>query len=182
MSYYERPATIALCEAVLDSPPGARDRRELGQRDRLRRVAAVKRQLKERGTHDELLAAGGLYAELYQTQFARRPARSAGDNDGKPTMAGQRAVPPGTQGQTIAGAGRPRRPARALTFQPDEGSSARTRRSPRRPAGWSSPNRGHWGSPKDHRLRANPAGEGRHARLVPEQGDDRPARRGHRRI
>ena len=24
----------------------------------------------ERGTHDELLAAGGLYAELYHTQFA----------------------------------------------------------------------------------------------------------------
>jgi ATP-binding cassette, subfamily B, bacterial len=33
--------------------------------------------LKERGTHDELLASGGLYAELYRTQFARRPARSA---------------------------------------------------------------------------------------------------------
>jgi ATP-binding cassette subfamily B protein len=26
----------------------------------------------ERGTHDELLAAGGLYAELYHTQFARQ--------------------------------------------------------------------------------------------------------------
>ena len=24
----------------------------------------------ERGTHDDLLAAGGLYAELYRTQFA----------------------------------------------------------------------------------------------------------------
>jgi ATP-binding cassette, subfamily B, bacterial len=56
-------------------------------------------EVKERGTHDELLAAGGLYAELYQTQFARRPARSAGDNDGKPTMAGRRAVP-GTQRPT----------------------------------------------------------------------------------
>jgi ATP-binding cassette subfamily B protein len=33
--------------------------------------------LTERGTHDELLAAGGLYADLYHTQFARRPARSA---------------------------------------------------------------------------------------------------------
>ena len=34
----------------------------------------------ERGTHDELLAAGGLYAELYRTQFTRRPSRRAGDN------------------------------------------------------------------------------------------------------
>ena len=29
-------------------------------------------QITERGTHDELLAAGGLYAELYRTQFARQ--------------------------------------------------------------------------------------------------------------
>jgi ATP-binding cassette, subfamily B, bacterial len=29
----------------------------------------------ERGTHDELLAAGGLYAELYQTQFARQETK-----------------------------------------------------------------------------------------------------------
>ena len=50
-------------------------------------------EVRERGTHDELLAAGGLYAEFYRTQFARRPARSAGDNDGKPTMAGRRAMP-----------------------------------------------------------------------------------------
>jgi len=28
--------------------------------------------VRERGTHDELLAAGGLYAELYRTQFARQ--------------------------------------------------------------------------------------------------------------
>jgi ATP-binding cassette subfamily B protein len=28
--------------------------------------------VRERGTHDELLAAGGLYAELYHTQFARQ--------------------------------------------------------------------------------------------------------------
>ena len=51
-------------------------------------------QVRERGTHDELLAAGGLYAELYRTQFARRPARSAGDNDGKPTRTGPRAQSP----------------------------------------------------------------------------------------
>ena len=29
-------------------------------------------QIRERGTHDELLAAGGLYAELYRTQFSRQ--------------------------------------------------------------------------------------------------------------
>ena len=34
--------------------------------------------IRERGTHDELLAAGGLYAELYRTQFARQePATAA---------------------------------------------------------------------------------------------------------
>jgi ATP-binding cassette subfamily B protein len=34
-------------------------------------------QVRERGAHEELLAAGGLYAELYHTQFARQePARA----------------------------------------------------------------------------------------------------------
>jgi ATP-binding cassette subfamily B protein len=31
----------------------------------------------ERGNHAELLAAGGLYAELYRTQFAVQAARGA---------------------------------------------------------------------------------------------------------
>jgi ATP-binding cassette subfamily B protein len=31
----------------------------------------------ERGTHDELLAAGGLYAELYRTQFEKTPQAEA---------------------------------------------------------------------------------------------------------
>ncbi len=34
-------------------------------------------QVRERGTHDELLAAGGLYAELYRTQFARQETAAA---------------------------------------------------------------------------------------------------------
>jgi ATP-binding cassette, subfamily B, bacterial len=35
-------------------------------------------QIRQRGTHEELLAAGGLYAELYRTQFAsQEPARLA---------------------------------------------------------------------------------------------------------
>jgi ATP-binding cassette, subfamily B, bacterial len=35
-------------------------------------------EITERGTHDELLAASGLYAELYRTQFAGRLARGRG--------------------------------------------------------------------------------------------------------
>jgi ATP-binding cassette subfamily B protein len=35
--------------------------------------------VRERGTHDELLAAGGLYAELYRTQFARQQPLAAAD-------------------------------------------------------------------------------------------------------
>jgi len=33
--------------------------------------------IRERGTHDELLTAGGLYAELYRTQFARQETYTA---------------------------------------------------------------------------------------------------------
>ena len=35
--------------------------------------------VRERGTHDELLAAGGLYAELYRTQFAHQEPVTAAD-------------------------------------------------------------------------------------------------------
>ncbi len=40
-------------------------------------------EIRERGTHQELLDAGGLYAELYHTQFARQAVEDgAGDADG----------------------------------------------------------------------------------------------------
>ena len=35
-------------------------------------------QVRERGRHEELLAAGGLYAELYHTQFASQEAAAGG--------------------------------------------------------------------------------------------------------
>jgi ATP-binding cassette, subfamily B, bacterial len=41
--------------------------------------------IRERGTHDELLAESGLYAQLYRTQFARHPA-----DNGKPLAAPRR--------------------------------------------------------------------------------------------
>jgi ATP-binding cassette, subfamily B, bacterial len=44
--------------------------------------------IRERGRHDELLSAGGLYADLYRTQFARQ----------EPVGAGLRSGPPGPPG------------------------------------------------------------------------------------
>jgi ATP-binding cassette subfamily B protein len=38
-------------------------------------------EVREHGTHEELLAVGGLYAELYRTQFAPHPRGSNGDRD-----------------------------------------------------------------------------------------------------
>lgn len=58
-------------------------------------------EVRERGTHDELLVAGGLYAELYRTQFSRRPAHSAGGN-GKPARVGRE---PGTQPPALSNSG-----------------------------------------------------------------------------
>jgi ATP-binding cassette subfamily B protein len=49
--------------------------------------------LVEQGSHAELLAAGGLYAELYQTQFGRATASPAGD----------RAAVPGDGDHALAG-------------------------------------------------------------------------------
>ncbi len=54
-------------------------------------------EVREHGTHDELLAVGGLYAELYRTQFARHPAgwqAAATGNPRGPRRAGPGTVPP----------------------------------------------------------------------------------------
>ena len=51
----------------------------------------------ERGTHQELLAAGGLYAELYATQFA---AQAAGDEDGEGVTGGRTGT--GTEAEQLA--------------------------------------------------------------------------------
>ncbi|MFH8407408.1 ABC transporter ATP-binding protein [Streptomyces sp. NPDC018019] len=49
--------------------------------------------IRERGTHDELLAAGGLYAELYHTQFARQGANGSGPAPAAPAGADGRQPP-----------------------------------------------------------------------------------------
>ena len=50
-------------------------------------------QVVEQGTHENLLAAGGLYAELYQTQFKHQEHTLAGAEPGSRGVRG--GVPPG---------------------------------------------------------------------------------------
>jgi len=50
-----------------------------------------KGELREQGTHAELLAKGGIYARLYELQYARqRPAEQAGGSAERPASAPDR--------------------------------------------------------------------------------------------
>jgi ATP-binding cassette subfamily B protein len=49
-------------------------------------------QIVERGSHDDLLAAAGLYAELYQTQFAQQLVRQDGAQVGSDSVPVENAV------------------------------------------------------------------------------------------
>jgi ATP-binding cassette subfamily B protein len=49
-------------------------------------------QICERGIHDDLLAAGGLYAELYRTQFSRQPAHDEDATTTTPTAGKEQAT------------------------------------------------------------------------------------------
>ena len=68
-------------------------------------------QIAERGTHDELLAAGGVYAGLYRTQFASQAAlpREAGvrahRRSSRPEPGSRRAVPRGSSPRSSGPAG-----------------------------------------------------------------------------
>jgi ATP-binding cassette subfamily B protein len=62
--------------------------------------------IRERGRHDELLSAGGLYADLYRTQFARQEPVGVGLRPGPPDGHGppDRHVPPDRHGPPPPGA------------------------------------------------------------------------------
>jgi ATP-binding cassette, subfamily B, bacterial len=59
--------------------------------------------IRERGQHDELLASGGLYADLYRTQFARQEPARAGRRPGPPGEHFPPHPPPGAPGLALPG-------------------------------------------------------------------------------
>ncbi len=78
-------------------------------------------QIRERGTHDELLALGGLYAELYRTQFSRQADhRQAGSGPSEHEPAG----PNGHRQHGAGGAPSPA-PAMGPKLQPSRPQRAR---------------------------------------------------------
>jgi ATP-binding cassette subfamily B protein len=67
--------------------------------------------VRERGQHDELLASGGLYADLYRTQFARQAPVGAGPRPGPPGgHFPPPPPPPGVDGLALPGGPWPGRP------------------------------------------------------------------------
>src|SRR5229473_2206755 len=66
--------------------------------------------VRERGRHDELLASGGLYADLYRTQFARQEPARAGLRPGPPGEHPPPHPPPGVHDLALPGRPWPGRP------------------------------------------------------------------------
>ena len=66
--------------------------------------------VRERGQHDELLASGGLYADLYRTQFARQEPARAGLRPGPPGEHPPPHPPPGVHDLALPGRPWPGRP------------------------------------------------------------------------